>query len=56
MPNPIVITIHSNKDLLNGSYESKPLNIYEIRSINETIGNIEDSIILENDKLVHWQL
>ena len=53
MPNPIVITIHSNKDLLNGSYESKPLNIYEIRSINETIGNIEDSIILENDKLVH---
>jgi len=53
MPNPIVITIHSNKDLLNGSYESKPLNIYEIRSINETIGNIEKSIILENDKLVH---
>jgi hypothetical protein len=51
MPNPIVITIHSNKDLLNGSYESKPLNIYEIRSINETIGNIEKSIILENDKL-----
>ena len=53
MPNPIVITIHSNKDLLNGSYESKPLNIYEIRSINETIGNIEKSIILENDKLLH---
>jgi len=53
MPNPIVITIHSNKDLLNGSYMNKPLNIYEIQSINESIGNIETSIVLESDKLVH---
>ena len=32
---------------------NKPLNIYEIQSINESIGNIETSIVLENDKLVH---
>ena len=30
---------------------NKPLNIYEIQSINESIGNIENSIILENDTL-----
>ena len=50
MPNPIVITIHSNKDVLNGSYMNKPLNIYEIQSINESIGNMETSIVLDHDQ------
>jgi len=48
--NFIIITIHSNKDLLNGSYMNKPLNIYEIQSINESIGNIETSIVLDHDQ------
>ena len=52
-PNPISIRIHSNKDLVNGLYDNKPFNIYALQSINEAIGNIETSIILENDNRTH---
>ena len=50
---PIIIKIHSNKDLINGSYQNTPINIYAIQSINESIGNIENSIILDFDTTSH---
>ena len=52
-PDPIIITIHSNKDLLNGSYENTSLNIFQLQSINESLGNIEKSIILDKDNTNH---
>lgn len=50
---PIIVKIHSNKDLMNGSYDDKPINIYTLQSINESLGNIENSIILDHDNTTH---
>ena len=52
-PDPIIITIHSNKDLLNGSYQNTACTVFNLQSINESIGNIETSIILESGKTIH---
>jgi len=52
-PDPIFITIHSNKDLLNGSYQNTPLTVFNLQSINESLGNIEKSITLDKDNTNH---
>ena len=50
---PIIITIHSNKDLLNGSYQNTPLTVFNLQSINESLGNIETSITLNSVNTIH---
>ena len=51
-PDPIIITIFSNNDLLKGAYNNTPINIYNLQSINEIIGNIDNSIILKADSTI----
>jgi hypothetical protein len=47
-PDPIIITIFSNNDLLKGAYQNIPINNYNLQSINECIGNINNSIVLNS--------
>lgn len=52
-PDPIIITIHSNKNLISGSYQNTPITVFNLQSINESIGNIETSIILNSANTNH---